>query len=121
MFPKLESLLAQWEKVLETVHAAIVAHLGGAGTFPVRVRLRGTYHIGDEAYWINDEPWFASAGRSREFRFSMMARLNEHATQANSGGANLKDLDYYGLEIQFAWHPEQERFEFSGDVDSSSI
>jgi hypothetical protein len=118
-----EELQKQYGSVLQMVHEAIQAYVDDSALtfesedvgFPSRNRMTGEYYIGVESYWVNDEPWFAAVGRSREYRFSLMAHCLEHPFMPDQ-----EDRDYLGLEVHFIWIPAEMRFEFLG-VDSSSI
>jgi hypothetical protein len=125
-FPETElpRVLAQHDKILGIVQDAVQTYINEHAAdiandpqgFPLLERLSGEYYISDEAYWVNDQPWFERVGRHREYRFAVMTHLLAHAAESNSPGR-----DYCGLQVQFSWHPEKDRFEFSGDVDQFSI
>ena len=109
---------AQRDALLKALDEAVtnwVATHARAEGFPSRDRLSGAYYVSDEHYWVNDEPWFEKAGRSREVRFAIFVRCLEKTTATNR-----VDCDYLGLELQFSWDAEAGKFAWEG-IDSSSI
>jgi hypothetical protein len=120
----LRCVLAQRETILSVVHQAVQGYIDDSSLtfdlasegFPAREKLTGDYYIGSESYWINDKPWFSRVGRSREYRFSFQVRCLEHLWYPNQN-----TQDYLGLEVHFHWVPDECRFQYHGDIDSSVI
>ena len=120
----LNLILAKRDAILAVVHQAVQSYIDDpsltcdteAQGFPARDRLTGEYYLASEHYRINDEPWFARVGRQREYRFSFEACCLELVWHENQQGQ-----DYLGLEVHFAWLPDEGTFCFDGDVDSAAI
>lgn len=99
-----------WRRV-----AQYVSELPAGNAFPDLERLTGECYLSAERYWIQDEPWFAKAGRRREVCISYFVRCLERQNALNA-----PDRDYLGLEVHFRWLRESGSFHWVA-TDSSSI
>ena len=117
-------ILGDYESVMEIFCGAIQGYINDESLtydlpehgFPARGRLTGEYYIASESFWVSYEPWFERVGRSREYRFSILA----HGLEYKKYGT-IEDRDYLGLEVHFIWDPQTGKFSHHGDIDSSCI
>ncbi len=112
-------VMEQRDWVLQTFDQAVQTYIDDGAypereMFPSLTRLNGEYYLDLEGYWVNDEEWYPRIGRSKEYRFSLMAHCLEHRKLS-------EDQDYLGLEVHFTWLPETGSIAYTDDVDSSSI
>ena len=106
----------QMGEIHATAHGLIQHYLDevSAGTsFPETERMTGDYYISEHRYSVS-----VSGVRQEmsEHRLGVFARCLEHPFVQHQ-----TDFDYLGLEVHFLWNYESEKFEATGDVDSSSI
>jgi hypothetical protein len=92
-----------------------VSGLPSDNAFPDLDKLTGECYLSAERCWIQNEPWFAQAGKPREVCFSFFVRCLERQTALNAA-----DRDYLGLEVHFRWLRESGSFHWVA-TDSSSI
>lgn len=81
--------------------------------FPDKARLTGEYYVSELRYGVSRNGPLLEKGAHR---LSLFARCIEQPFAQQQA-----DLDYLGLEVHFLWSEERERFEPTGDIDSSSI
>lgn len=107
---------SQMGEIHATTHDLIQCYLDEVSTgtsFPEAERMTGDYYISEHRYSVLVRSVRQDAS---EHRLGVFACCLEHPFVQHQ-----TDCDYLGLEVHFLWNHEIEKFEASGDVDSSSI
>ncbi len=116
------------DEVLQAVQEAVEQYVNDGEcvfskeqqSFPERDKFTGEYYISRENYSIYEGPIYRGPHwvRPEERQYSLSVMVHCLGKQWIE---NQTDFDYLGLELYFWWKPAEQKFQYIGDIDSSSI